>query len=149
VARIRTVKPEFWTDEKTGTLSEFGKCLFLGLLNHADDYGILEWNLVEFRAKIFPYHSMSTHGALQTCFFDEIFPKGLAIFFSCMDDEDNLKKYIFIRHFDRHQVVNRPSKPLIPGWKKGDTPKSYAMRTGIQYQELGKVDSMIPPGALQ
>ena len=35
MARIRTIKPEFWTDAKTGTLPEFSKCLFLGLLNHS------------------------------------------------------------------------------------------------------------------
>ena len=43
MARIRTIKPEFWTDSKTGTMPESAKCLFIGMLNHCDDFGVLEW----------------------------------------------------------------------------------------------------------
>ena len=60
MARIRTVKPEFWTDEKTGHLSSDAKLLFIGLWNHADDYGVLEWRPEEWRIKILPYDSRST-----------------------------------------------------------------------------------------
>ena len=39
MARIRTIKPEFWQDEDLATLSEPALILAAGLLNHADDEG--------------------------------------------------------------------------------------------------------------
>jgi hypothetical protein len=137
MARIRTVKPEFWTDAKTGTLTEFGKCLFLGLLNVCDDYGVVEWAPLEWRAKIFPYHSDTTHGAVTSCLTDELLPRGLVVFFAHTPDEGETKRYLCIRNFNKHQVVNRPGAPLLGGWKKGDTPNAYARRVGCDLSELG------------
>lgn len=42
MARIRTVKPEFWTDEKIVECSIPARLLFIGLFNFADDKGCLE-----------------------------------------------------------------------------------------------------------
>ena len=136
MARIRTIKPEFWTDEKTGTLSDFSKCLFLGLLNHSDDFGVVEWRPMEWRIKIFPYHSDTTTVAVDNALVDELLPRGLVVLFS-RDNEDGLvKKFLFIRHFDKHQVINKPSRPLLSGWKKSDTPETYARRNGDEFQSL-------------
>ena len=55
MARIRTVKPEFWTDSKTGTLSDRAKILFLGILNFCDDYGVIENDAGALKARILPY----------------------------------------------------------------------------------------------
>ena len=138
MARIRTIKPEFWTDSKTGTLTEFGKCLFLGLLNQCDDYGVIEWQPLEWRAKIFPYHSDTTHGAVTSCLADELLPRGLVVYFANTTDDGEIKRYLCIRNFNKHQVVNRPGAPLLEGWKKGDTPTSYAKRLDHGLKELGK-----------
>src|SRR5882724_6725599 len=137
MARIRTIKPEFWTDSKTGTLSDFGKCLFLGLLNHADDYGVVEFDSMAFRAKIFPYHSDTTTGAVDAALAAELLPRALVIMFARQGDDGDQKRYLFIRNFDKHQVINKPSRPILDGWKKSDTPSSYAKRRGDDYQELG------------
>ena len=147
MARIRTVKPEFWTDEKTGQLSPMAKCLFIGLLNLSDDYGIVEYRPSEWRVKIFPYDSDTTPVVLQKVLMEEILPTGLAILFSMTNDEAcDAKKYLFISNFDKHQVVNKPSKPTLPGWKKSDTPKAYAARVGHEHQELKEP---FPPAPLQ
>ncbi len=37
--RIRTIKPEFWSDEKLATVSEATLLVAIGLLNLADDEG--------------------------------------------------------------------------------------------------------------
>nr|MBF6067360.1 primosomal protein [Klebsiella pneumoniae] len=37
MARIRTIKPEFWTDEDMAEVSEPACLLAIGLLNYADD----------------------------------------------------------------------------------------------------------------
>ena len=39
MARIRTVKPDIWTDEKFVELSPLARLLFIGLWNFADDEG--------------------------------------------------------------------------------------------------------------
>lgn len=140
MARIRTIKPEFWTDAKTGTLPEFSKCLFLGLLNHADDYGVLEWSPAEWRAKIFPYHSDTTTGAVQKALLDDLLPLGLLVMFAFTDDEGETKQYAFIQNFHRHQVINKPSRPLLKGWKLGDNPKTYSAKSGIEFEELAPFD---------
>ena len=41
MARIRSVKPEFWTDEKIVDLSPVAKLLYIGIWNFADDHGLL------------------------------------------------------------------------------------------------------------
>ncbi len=41
MARIRTIKPEFWTDEKLAPLSTLTRLTFLGLVSMADDAGRL------------------------------------------------------------------------------------------------------------
>jgi hypothetical protein len=141
MARIRTIKPEFWTDAKTGMLPEFTKCLFLGLLNHADDYGVLEFDPVEWRAKIFPYHSDTTTGAVNAALTDDLLTRGLVILFTVTNDEgDEHKQYLFIKNFHRHQVINKPSKPLLKDWKLGDTPATYAKRVGFEHRPIGPAD---------
>jgi hypothetical protein len=137
MARIRTIKPEFWTDEKSGTLSDFAKCLFLGLLNHCDDYGVTEWSLLQWRAKIFPYHYDTTPVAIQKALIEELLPRGLIIQFWHDDEKGTVKMYAFIRNFDKHQVINKPSKPLLKNWKKGDTPETYGIRETGDYHAFG------------
>lgn len=39
MARIRTIKPEFWSDEKLSPLAPIDRLTFLGLISMADDYG--------------------------------------------------------------------------------------------------------------
>lgn len=141
MARIRTVKPDFWIDEKTGQLSSDAKCLFIGLLNLADDYGVVEYSPVEWRAKIFPYASHTTPGVVEQWLVEEILPSGIAILFSYANDNNVVRRYLFLTNFDKHQVINKPSKPLLSGWEKGDSPKRYADKAGVTYEELGSLET--------
>jgi hypothetical protein len=134
MARIRTIKPEFWTDSKTGTLSPFATKLFLGLLNHCDDYGVVPLDLAEFKAKILPYEEGDVATVIAEPLQSELIARKLVIHFRYADEE-----YLFIRTFHKHQRVNRPGPPLIPGWKRGDTPESFIPGGGseqLQQQQL-------------
>lgn len=53
--RIRTVKPEFWGDEKLGPLEPIDRLVFLGLISLADDAGRLMDNVKVVDAFVFPY----------------------------------------------------------------------------------------------
>lgn len=54
MARIRTIKPEFWADEKLSHLSAMDRLVFLGLISMADDYGRLHDNVKIIDAFVFP-----------------------------------------------------------------------------------------------
>ena len=52
MARIRTIKPEFWEDEDVGRLSPMARLLFIGSWSLADDEGLLTWSASFLKAKI-------------------------------------------------------------------------------------------------
>lgn len=128
MARIRTIKPEFWTDGKTGKLSDRAKLLMIGLLNHCDDYGVIELNEAEWKAKIFPYDTRGESEAIRAPLMDELLPKGLIVLFYYGQDAATSKAYIHITNFDRHQRIDRPSPPMLKGWKRGDNPETFGER---------------------
>lgn len=55
MARIRTVKPEFWEDEKIASLSMPCRLFFIGTWNFADDIGVFRSNPAILKSRIFPY----------------------------------------------------------------------------------------------
>jgi hypothetical protein len=128
MARIRTIKPEFWTDEKTGTLSPVAQCLFIGLWNHADDYGLLSWSPREYSARVLPYLENALE-QVERALEDELIPRGLVRPFALAPTPDGPRaQYLLITQFARHQRVDKPGKPLIDGWRKGDSVESFAAR---------------------
>jgi hypothetical protein len=142
MARIRTIKPEFFTDSKTGHLSGPATRLFLGMLNHADDCGVLRLNYAELRAKILPYEESIPGEGTPTLrivgvpLFDELVKLGLVqLFMYRADDEDVGQLYLFIVHFLRHQRISHPGEPLIKGMQHGETPDEFAHRTGADQLE--------------
>mgnify|MGYP003427051237 CR=1 FL=1 len=58
MARIRTIKPEFWEDEKLAKLPVQARLLFIGTWNFADDNGVLLANPVLMKSHIFPYEDI-------------------------------------------------------------------------------------------
>ena len=46
MTRIRTIKPEFWEDEKLANFSFAARLFFIGLWNIADDQGVFKNNPV-------------------------------------------------------------------------------------------------------
>jgi hypothetical protein len=54
MARIRSVKPEFWTDPDVVALSPLARLFFIGTWNHADDYGVLRDDPSRLKLQILP-----------------------------------------------------------------------------------------------
>jgi hypothetical protein len=54
MARIRTIKPEFWTSEQVMNLSPNARLLFIGLWNFCDDAGIHPASLKRLKAEVMP-----------------------------------------------------------------------------------------------
>lgn len=104
MARIRTIKPEFWTDEKIVELTPWARLLFLGLLNFADDNGRLVNSQKRIKMQVLPADSVSIQELLT-----ELGNAGFLLFYSV-----NNIDYIQIVNFTKHQKVNRPSHTTIP-----------------------------------
>lgn len=56
MARIRSVHPGLFTDDKFASLSLGAQVLFIGLWTECDDQGAFEWNPVKLKMRIVPVH---------------------------------------------------------------------------------------------
>jgi len=53
--RIRAVRPDFWSDDTLGHLSDAIRLFYIGLWCVADDSGWLEWKPAQLGATLYPY----------------------------------------------------------------------------------------------
>jgi hypothetical protein len=60
MARIRTIKPEFWTSEQVAACSLTARLLFIGLWNFCDDGGIHPASYLRLKMEIFPADNFGT-----------------------------------------------------------------------------------------
>lgn len=106
--RIRTVKPEFWTDEGLASVSEPACLLAIGLLNMADDEGYFKSNPLLVKAAIFPLREPSKNvlGMLQ-----ELSSVG---YIELSEGSDG-HHYGRVVKFSVHQRVDKPQASKIKG----------------------------------
>lgn len=105
MARIRTIKPEFWQNETLAELPAMTRLLAIGLLNHADDEGYFKANPALIRAAIFPFDdSANVPGMLQ-----ELSKAG---YLRIRQGEDG-KAYGWVVTFLKHQRVDKPKQSEI------------------------------------
>src|SRR5207248_2359293 len=65
MARIRTVKPEFWTDSVLTECSRDARLLFIGTLNFADDHGGLDRSAKQLKGQVFPHDKLDVEPLIQ------------------------------------------------------------------------------------
>lgn len=105
MARIRTIKPDFWTDEKIGKMKRDERLLFIGLWNLADDQGVLKSNAAYIKGQLFSYDEELRTVTVNAWL--EALEKALMLVPFILNGES----YYIIRTFKDHQLINRPSKP--------------------------------------
>jgi hypothetical protein len=109
MARIRSVKPTFWTDEKIGLLARDVRLTFLGLISAmADDHGRLPGVARLVRGAVYPFDEDISTAEVERHLQD------LAARHLIHRYEVNGAQYIHIRNWLRHQRVDKPSPSLIP-----------------------------------
>jgi hypothetical protein len=74
MARIRTIKPEFWIDEKIVDLSAFARLLFIGMWNFADDQGFIDYKPRRIKMQVFPADDVDVQALL-----DELLAAGRVV----------------------------------------------------------------------
>ncbi len=109
--RIRSVKPEWLEDERMSSCSDAARMVSIALITMADDYGNGRANEMFLAAQIWPYsrdpHESLTklHGAVQ-----ELCAIEFVSLFAVKG-----QRYFSIRNWAKHQKVQHPGKPLVPG----------------------------------
>jgi len=104
MARIRTIKPDFWTDEKVVEISAFARLLFIGLWNFADDDGRMQYSPKKIKMQIFPADSLDISEL-----FGEIRSNSLIDIYVV----DNIE-YLEIRNFYKHQKIDKRTASKHP-----------------------------------
>lgn len=113
MARIRTIKPEFWKHEDLSALPEATHLLAAALLNHADDEGYFKANVDLIKAECSPIRdpSVTIHTSLISL---------SKIGYLKVGTGPDGKRYGWIVKFLDHQVINRPKpskiKPMNVVW---------------------------------
>ena len=102
MARIRTIKPEFWTSEQVVECSPSARLLFVGMWNFADDNGIHPASIKRLKMEIFPADDFS-FGEIQAM-VTELKDSGLVNEYEHSDG----KSYWIITGW-KHQKIDRPT----------------------------------------
>ena len=134
MARIRTIKPDFWRDEMLSKVSPEACLLAIGLLNHCDDEGYFNANPKLVEADVFPLRDLSIP---TTTLLQELSGIG---YINLFDGEDG-KVYGHVTNFEKHQVINKKTSSKIKHLCK--LPHDYGsvqveLLSGMEEERKGK-----------
>lgn len=101
MARIRTIKPEFWTSEQVMECSPLARLLFIGIWNFCDDGGNHPDAEKTLKALIFPGDDIDSSSVRRL--LDELSECGLLTFYEFAG-----KRYLHVNGW-RHQKIDRPT----------------------------------------
>lgn len=107
--RIRSLKPEFFRDEKVQRLPVPARLLMIGLISHADDKGRLDGDPRAIGSQVFPldgYSAAKINGWLQT-----IADVGMIYRYHAIGID-----WIEIKGW-HHQKINKPTDSKIPSYE--------------------------------
>lgn len=127
MARIRTIKPEFWTDGNIVKLSPFARLLFIGMWNFAMcDAGHLDDDVLKLKLQILPLDDVNINELLL-----ELIEAQRVVRFEVQKPSfgasNEVQTYLMVKNFELHQKVDSRWTPRCPACNGAD----YA----------GKVDS--------
>lgn len=113
MARIRSIKPEFWASESLGTRlrgsdGRQARLLFIALWNHAEDHGVCRAAPALLRSVAFPYDEDVTAADVSR-WLGMLEAGGFILRYQ--RDESS---YLWICSFDEHQRIDRKSKTSLP-----------------------------------
>lgn len=102
MARIRSIKQDFFLNEELATVSSDARLLAIGLWTIADKSGRLEDRPLKIKAQLFPYHDVNISALL-----DELDQQGIGF---VQRYEVEGKSYIQVKNFEKHQKPH-PREP--------------------------------------
>jgi hypothetical protein len=106
LARIRTIKPDFWTNTKVLGIKPLTRLLFIGMWNFSDDYGRMDFAPLSIKARVFPTDDISAADVRDM--LNELCGADLLMVYSA-----DGKEYIEITGWD-HQKIDKRQTSKIP-----------------------------------
>lgn len=132
MARIRSIKPEFWTDEKIVVLSPLARLFFIGLWNFVDDYGRAQFSPVRLKMQILPAENADASEIL-----GEIRRANLIKVYLVEE-----KEYFEVCGFTKHQKVDkRAASRIPPPPSSAESPRIPSADQGREGIKEGKEDA--------
>ncbi len=145
MARIRTIKPDYWGDPKTARISLPARLLFVGLLTEADDEGRFLASGKKLAGGLFPND-------------DDVTPKKVMDWLTELERVGFVERYTVegiayahIPAFNDHQRISHPSPSRLPSPScadpemfpndSGKSPESLRPEQGTGNKEEGSVHS--------
>lgn len=122
--RIRTVKPDFWTDSKVVQLSPYARLLSIGIWSFADDTGCIEDDPMQLKLQILPADPVDVESLIDELLKFDMIRRATA---------SDGTPVLVVRRWE-HQKISRPSQPRHGG------------REGLRY--MSQESSVIPHGEL-
>jgi hypothetical protein len=109
MARIRSIKPEYFEDEKLAARCSIpARHLFTGLWVFADDEGRMRASPALLKAQVFPYDEAIGTAEVRAL-VDELAAGGFVVLY-----EVNGERYLWVRNFRKHQRVDHPAPSRLP-----------------------------------
>jgi hypothetical protein len=119
MARIRSIKPEFWVSEQIAECSTSARLTFVGLWTFSDDNGVHPAKPKTLKAELFPMDDTSS--AEVATWMQELIRAGLVAEF-----EVGGERFWHITGWAKHQKIDRPS------YKYPAPPEHQASQIGVQ-----------------
>jgi hypothetical protein len=107
--RIRSVKPEFFTDEDIATLSPLCRLFYIGLWDHADSKGRLEDRPLRLKTVILPYDDCDVEEFLDALSKPKKYSSTHDSFIKRYVGPDG-RNYIQILAFNKHQYITKKER---------------------------------------
>jgi len=105
MARIRSIKPEFFTSADIVCMSPLSRLFYASLWCEADREGRLKWDVKTLKLRYFPADECSIEAM-----GDELIANGLIVIY-----EVDGKQYAEIPTFNTHQIINnREAESVLP-----------------------------------
>ena len=130
MARIRSIKPEYWTSEQVMNCSRDARCLFIGMWNFCDDGGNHPASVKTLKAEVFPGDDDATMEAMMR-WVDELIEQTLIA-----EYEADGKEYWHVTGW-YHQRIDQPTLRHPSSGDTGDTGDArHPKRLGGKQRQL-------------
>jgi hypothetical protein len=117
MARIRTIKPEFWVSEQIGNCSRDARLLFIGMWNFCDDQGVHPAKTMTLKAEVCPQDDDIT-SAKVAVWVQELVSVGLVAEFESEDC-----RYWHVTGWSKHQRIDRVTNKHPPPPESSSSPR--------------------------
>lgn len=141
MARIRTVKPEFWESEDTSSLGVMAALTYVGMWNYADDEGRGKAGTAYLHTRLHWNRPGATVKTTQEA-IDELVERKFIVLYTGEDGHP----YYHVPTLLKHQVINRPTESKLPPPNTHGVLTESSLLEGKGKEGKGK-DSAEPAGA--